>query len=291
MNAITPFVFEDQLVRSVLRGSEPWFVGKDVCTVLDIAKHHQALERLDDDERGTCTVGTPSGEQTVIIISEPGVFRLIFTSRKPSAERFKRWLAHEVLPALRKTGKFSMDASPDDDVIYKGNSVGVFKVEHEAVPLLRIKLDLVECSRKLWGHERARSLWNVLDLPYMLELPRGDGVDRAMEIIATLKWSKIGAETVDQVLTRAVEDDAEAQGQLAAHGLIVDVDQECIYIANNHPALRGFLAKTKWATGHWQDLRRLQGTAAGGRRSFGDVQSRATVVPLRLFDLTVGYHN
>ena len=78
MNIITPFAFEDHLVRATTRDNEPWFVGKDVCEVLGISKHHQALDRLDDDERGTCSVGTPSGEQIMIVVSEPGVYRLDF---------------------------------------------------------------------------------------------------------------------------------------------------------------------------------------------------------------------
>lgn len=59
LNNVVPFAFEDRLVRAVSKGGEPWLVGKDVCEVLGISKHHQALERLDDDERGTYSVGTP----------------------------------------------------------------------------------------------------------------------------------------------------------------------------------------------------------------------------------------
>ena len=55
-------------------------------------------------------MGTLGGSQSVIVVSEPGVYRLVFRSRKPEAERFKRWLAHEVLPQIRKTGRFG---SPD----------------------------------------------------------------------------------------------------------------------------------------------------------------------------------
>jgi hypothetical protein len=104
---IVPFLFEDaHLLRSVILDAEPWFVGIDACKVLDIAKHEQALGRLDRDERGTCPVGTPGGTQNMIVISEAGFYRLIFRSSKPVAERLKRWLAHEVLPSIRKTGSY-----------------------------------------------------------------------------------------------------------------------------------------------------------------------------------------
>lgn len=104
---INPLLFEEEhLVRQVEKDDEIWFVGADVCRVLGISKVHQALERLDEDERGTCIVGTPGGNQDMIVVSEPGVYRMVFTSRKPIAERFKRWLAHEVIPSIRKTGQF-----------------------------------------------------------------------------------------------------------------------------------------------------------------------------------------
>lgn len=95
---VIPFAFEDNLVRAVKRDEEPWFVGRDVCAVLDLQNVTRSLDRLDADEKGVHTVNTPGGPQEVVIISEPGVFRLVFTSRKAEAERFKRWLAHEVLP-------------------------------------------------------------------------------------------------------------------------------------------------------------------------------------------------
>lgn len=109
---LKPLLFEEEhLIRVVDRGdAEPWFVGVDVCRVLGIRDHHQALERLDDDERGRYNVPTPQGDQEVKIVSEPGVYRLTFTSRKPVAERLKRWLAHEVLPTIRKTGGYGQQA-------------------------------------------------------------------------------------------------------------------------------------------------------------------------------------
>ncbi len=108
---VKPLLFEGEyLVRTVERGDdELWFVGLDVCRVLGIKDHKQALERLDDDERGWCTVPPQPGEDQargMIVISEPGIYRLVFASRKPVAERFKRWLAHEVIPSIRKTGAY-----------------------------------------------------------------------------------------------------------------------------------------------------------------------------------------
>ena len=107
--APVPFLFEgEHLVRIVYGAdSEPWFVGIDVCHVLGISDHTRRFGRLNEDEGDGHMIPTPGGDQRVIIVSEPGVYRLMFSSRKPEAERFKRWLAHDVLPSLRRTGSMS----------------------------------------------------------------------------------------------------------------------------------------------------------------------------------------
>lgn len=114
MTSLTVLDFEDRSVRSIMIDGDPWFVGKDVCLALDITDHHQALGRLDTDEvRGGCNIPTPSGAQLMKVISEPGVYRLVFTSRSEVAERFKRWLAHDVLPSLRRTGRYEAPSAAD----------------------------------------------------------------------------------------------------------------------------------------------------------------------------------
>lgn len=94
-------------VRTVVVGGEPWFVAKDVCGVLDIGNSRQATERLDEDEKGVITTDTLGGQQAVTIVSESGLYSLILTSRRPGAKAFKRWITHEVIPAIRKTGSYS----------------------------------------------------------------------------------------------------------------------------------------------------------------------------------------
>jgi prophage antirepressor-like protein len=104
-----PFAFDDALVRIRMdENGDPWFVAKDVCRVLEISDHHQAVESLDEDERGRCIVPTPSGAQEMLIISESGLYSLIFKSRKPEARRVRKWVTSEVLPSIRKTGSYSL---------------------------------------------------------------------------------------------------------------------------------------------------------------------------------------
>lgn len=103
---IIPFQFEAREVRTLLIDDQPWFVAADVCQALAIRNNRDAIARLDDDERGVATTDTPSGKQDMGIINESGLYSLILTSRKPEAKRFKKWVTAEVLPAIRKHGRY-----------------------------------------------------------------------------------------------------------------------------------------------------------------------------------------
>ena len=87
-------------------GGEPWFVAKDVCDALGLGRQQDSTRYLDDDEKGECLVNTPSGEQRMVTVSEAGLYSLILRSRKPEAKRFKRWVTHDVLPAIRRDGGY-----------------------------------------------------------------------------------------------------------------------------------------------------------------------------------------
>jgi len=102
MTDLSLFQFEGSSVRVVEKDGNPWWVVGDVCAVLGIKDPSMAAARLDEDEKGTISISTAGGDQDVLGISESGLYQLVFTSRKPIAKRFKRWLAHDVLPLLRK---------------------------------------------------------------------------------------------------------------------------------------------------------------------------------------------
>lgn len=104
---ITPFTYGDHQVR-VLAGADgqPRFVAQDVCDVLGIINSRDALSRLDEDEKGVGTTDTPGGPQQVSVLTEPGVYALAMTSRKPQAKPFVRWLSHDVVPSIRRRGGY-----------------------------------------------------------------------------------------------------------------------------------------------------------------------------------------
>jgi len=93
-------------VRTVLVNEEPYFCNNDVCRVLDISNPRNVIPRL--DEGGVHTVDTPtsSGDQPMTFISEPNLYRVIFQSRKPIAEKFITWITSEVIPSIRKHGAY-----------------------------------------------------------------------------------------------------------------------------------------------------------------------------------------
>ena len=108
---IIPFIYDEHPVRVVLDDlSAPWFVAKDVCRVLGISDYRQAIKILDEDERGGYKVPTHQrGLQEATCINEPGLYALIFRSNKPNAKTFRRWVTHEVLPSLRRTGQYAIN--------------------------------------------------------------------------------------------------------------------------------------------------------------------------------------
>ncbi len=104
MTKLSIFAFEGQQVRCVGTAENPEWVAQDVCNVLSIKNARDALADFDLDEKGVAIVYTPGGEQEMLTVMQPGLYRLVFKSRKPIAQRFKRWVFHEVIPSIRKTG-------------------------------------------------------------------------------------------------------------------------------------------------------------------------------------------
>lgn len=111
------FDFNDAAVRVMMRDEQPWFVAADVCRVLDLSNPSMACEALDEDEKMTLSnteghSGKRGGAQSYNVISESGLYALVFKSRKPEAKAFRKWVTSEVLPALRQTGKYEVPQTP-----------------------------------------------------------------------------------------------------------------------------------------------------------------------------------
>lgn len=119
MSDLQLFNFSGSDVRTLLIDEKPWFVASDVTKILGLSNTTVALSRLDDDERSKFNLGR-QGETNVV--NEFGLYELILASRKPSAKKFKRWVTHEVLPAIRKHGAYMTDEKIEE-VLYNPDTL------------------------------------------------------------------------------------------------------------------------------------------------------------------------
>jgi prophage antirepressor-like protein len=120
MNNIIPFEYETNEIRVVEDTSgEPWWIAKDVCSVLEIVDISQQSNGLDYDEKLLRTLHVSGQNRDVWTVNEPGLYSLILRSNKPEAKKFKRWITHEVLPSIRKTGRYEVDNVTELDLIIK----------------------------------------------------------------------------------------------------------------------------------------------------------------------------
>lgn len=155
MSAITAYVFEDHEVRVITRDGEPWFVAADVCRVLGLGNNRMAVEKLDEDEKGVSLIDTLGGTQQMLIISEGGLYTLVLRSqgavtRGSVAHRFRKWVTGEVLPAIRKTGRY--EAPPD-------------RPSFPEVRTADTVVQMVAECRRIHGIPAARALWAEMGLP------------------------------------------------------------------------------------------------------------------------------
>ena len=128
-------------VRVIMKDGEPHFVAADVCRILELDDVSKAVSRLDEDEKGTNLIPTRGGYQQMLVVNEPGLYRLIFASRKPEAKKFQRWVYHEVLPSIRKTGSYSIAPANNTAALAQAISK-LADVEREKIALEREKLAL-----------------------------------------------------------------------------------------------------------------------------------------------------
>lgn len=133
-NEIQKFDFKGAPLRTLTdKAGEPWFVAKDACDILGIDTNH-LRDALDDDEitnlRNSEVWNQPG--RAPLIISEPGLYKLIMRSRKPEAKEFQRWVTHEVLPQIRRTGGYIPTTDVDDDMTILAKAVMIGQRTMEA---------------------------------------------------------------------------------------------------------------------------------------------------------------
>jgi len=106
MNELKLFNYDGIHGVRVMDGKEPMFVARDLCEILELGDTSKAVSRLPETMKGTNSILTPGGIQEMLTVTEAGMYKLVFTSRKREAEKFTDWLATDVIPAIRKHGAY-----------------------------------------------------------------------------------------------------------------------------------------------------------------------------------------
>lgn len=155
MNRIIEFTYGNYGLRTVLRDGAIWFIAKDVCAALDISNPTDALKRLDDDERSIVNLSchntldsikgimTSPGNPNVNVVNEFGLYNLILGSRKTEAKAFKRWVTHEVLPAIRKDGVYCQN-KPGMSIEYKKQVIMIEALMDERKNYLEMNREIIK---------------------------------------------------------------------------------------------------------------------------------------------------
>lgn len=170
---LTVFNFEESKIRVLLdENGDSWFVASDVCGCLGVAT--EQIRRLDDDEKGLRTIQTPGGAQQVSVVNEPGLYSLVMTSRKPEAKIFKRWIAHEVVPSLRKTGQYAIQKLTPAEVILK-----------QAEQLVDHERRLAAIEARQTAIEKGEEYFSVVGYCNLIKRPVSDDESRAFGKRAT----------------------------------------------------------------------------------------------------------
>lgn len=168
-NEMQRFDFKGASLRTLTdEAGEPWFVAKDVCDILELTNLAVALQSLDDDEKTNLSnsyVWSEPGRRP-LIISEPGLYRLVMRSRKPEAKEFQRWVTHEVLPQIRKTGGYIPTSETDDDMTILAKAVMIGQRTMEAqkrkIAAQQTRIDELQPKASMWD--------NFVDIPDVLSV-------------------------------------------------------------------------------------------------------------------------
>lgn len=167
-NEIRKFDFKGAALRTLTdEAGEPWFVAKDACDILGIDTNH-LREALDDDEitnlRNSEVWNQPG--RAPLIISEPGLYKLIMRSRKPEAKEFQRWVTHDVLPQIRKTGGYipTSESDSDEDIMARAVLVAQKTIErkNQQIAEQQTRIDELQPKASMWD--------NFVDIPDVLSV-------------------------------------------------------------------------------------------------------------------------
>lgn len=196
MNDVTIFRKDEfGAVRAVMLEGEPWFVAADVCRALGIGNSSDAVKRLDDDEHALVSIeGLSRGNDKANIINEPGLYGLVLASRKPEAKAFKRWITHEVIPEIRKTGGYvaGQEMMDDDQLLANALMVAQRKIAERNKQLEAANAKIQADAPKVLFAETVEKAETCISIGTLAKILNQAGLDigerRLFERLRNDKW-------------------------------------------------------------------------------------------------------
>lgn len=250
MNDIQVFDFENNAVRVVEKENEPWFVAADVARILGYDHTPSALRSLDDDEADVHIMHSRSSNgveqnREVSIINESGLYHLVLVSRKPEAKKFRKWVTAEVLPSIRKTGRYDLKSGGD----------------FSAMPdrTMQQWINLIRETRLLYGRAAARELWEKSPLPVIAAPERDDLPEKS-------DFDGGEAQKCLEIVKNALPE-AEKAG---AARFVYKNGSKWLFVPNSHPFWLGVFKNSEFAGGAYRDAL----IRAGAERARGNVRIR-----------------
>lgn len=205
MNQLQVFNYGQKEIRTIVVDGETEWIAKDLCEVLDLGNVSQALARLDEDEKGVTSNDTLGGPQEMLTVNESGLYSLILGSKKPEAKPFKRWITHEVLPTIRKTGAYITDAAQPEMLRAKADEMDRMQIINEAA---RIIMPVME-EAGVKPHYKALLLTKIygkagIELPMPQMAVEAETFDRTQIAIAVGAYSQAGNKPHAQLIGRII---------------------------------------------------------------------------------------
>lgn len=180
MKILRLFQFEEQNVRTLVIDDEPYFVGKDVAEILGYAKPRNAISvHVDDEDKKDAPIQGPlGGVQTMTMVNESGLYSLIFSSKLPTAKKFKRWVTSEVLPTIRKHGAYMTEQKIEEALLNPDTLITLAKqLKAEKEQRLLAQKQVEEMTPKAVFHDAVANAENTMLVRDVAHFLRQNGVD------------------------------------------------------------------------------------------------------------------
>jgi prophage antirepressor-like protein len=188
MSNIVPFEFDGSQVRVIEEAGEPWWIVRDICGILGLDDARKTMDRVDEDERKIFPVIDSVGRrQDMWLVNESGLYSLILRSNKPEAKRFRKWVTSEVLPAIRKTGRY--EAPRDDAIVCAEGMLAAARVIERQREQLAVLAPKAESFDQLMSANGCQPLQVVGKLPGM---PGPNNIFKSLEKLRIIyrEWTK-----------------------------------------------------------------------------------------------------